>query len=580
MHHQPHNANSDAAQELSDLYKKYRIMEGDRRAYAEESQAEIRRQQAQMRKLKEENDKMQKEMELRTKVTPRRASTAGSSREMGLQQQLELIKQKADTQKKVNDDLDRQIKQLQSQAEVERMKTGGVGAQVDNDKMLERQIRTLENRLNKAVVKFNEAIAHNKTLREEIDALRKERLLFDNVYKRLEKEVHERKRDMANIIEISNSAYEVRDQAHGELQALKQQNEREKANHKHEIADLDRIIDQDRKTREFMKMKAETEDTNQEALDDETPKDGIDWKKKLTKSAWGLATKAVLLQSATSKFQTYEEIFRAIQERTGQKDVAEMVRHFITVEQKNFSLFNLVNEQSNEIEKLESQISDLHRELKKFEGQGQTSDAAKKKIEQDLQDKLLKLQIKSKTYEERYSENRAKIDELGAVIERMFESAGCEKTMDDAAMTGSGVNEANIMRYLGMIEQKASEKLYALQMREKELKMKQDSVSSNDTVVQTMLDKMESTKRSSRDSVVKINLPSLRDDFSSGEDDDDELGDRPMSRQELQERMQRDAAAKQALTGKRNSRSPTRTRALSSLSNMSLPDTRSPTAKR
>ena len=57
----------------------------------------------------------------------------------------------------------------------------------DNQAMIQKQIRILENRLDKALVKFNEALAHNKRLRENIDNLRRERLVFDQIYKKLEK---------------------------------------------------------------------------------------------------------------------------------------------------------------------------------------------------------------------------------------------------------------------------------------------------------------------------------------------------------------------------------------------------------
>jgi coiled-coil domain-containing protein 63/114 len=67
--------------------------------------------------------------------------------------------------------------------------------------------------LEKANQRFNESVACNKTLREQIDQLRRERVIFDNVYKRLEKELINRRKDVANVIEIANSAYEERDRA-------------------------------------------------------------------------------------------------------------------------------------------------------------------------------------------------------------------------------------------------------------------------------------------------------------------------------------------------------------------------------
>lgn len=71
----------------------------------------------------------------------------------------------------------------------------------------------MENWLDKVNQKFNVAISKNKDLRESIDSLRWERVIFDNIYRKLEKELHNKREEMANIIEIANSAYEEWDRA-------------------------------------------------------------------------------------------------------------------------------------------------------------------------------------------------------------------------------------------------------------------------------------------------------------------------------------------------------------------------------
>ena len=101
---------------------------------------------------------------------------------------------------------------------------GGVNAVKESDRSVQKQIRVLENRLDKALVKFNEALAFNKQLREEIDNLRRERVVFDQINAKLAKELHEKKKEMAQIIEISNIAYEARDQAQTEMALLKVRN--------------------------------------------------------------------------------------------------------------------------------------------------------------------------------------------------------------------------------------------------------------------------------------------------------------------------------------------------------------------
>jgi coiled-coil domain-containing protein 63/114 len=82
------------------------------------------------------------------------------------------------------------------------------------------QVRILENRLDKALTKFNEALSHNKSLRQEIDDLRRERTVFDGIYHKLEKDLVDKKKQMATIIELSNMAYEQRDNSQMEVSVL------------------------------------------------------------------------------------------------------------------------------------------------------------------------------------------------------------------------------------------------------------------------------------------------------------------------------------------------------------------------
>ena len=96
---------------------------------------------------------------------------------------------------------------------------GGVNASRENHIMIEKQIRILENRLDKALIRFSEAVSSNKQLRQEIDDLRRERVVFESVYKRLERELQEKKKQMTDTIELSNRAYEQRDRYQMEVRS-------------------------------------------------------------------------------------------------------------------------------------------------------------------------------------------------------------------------------------------------------------------------------------------------------------------------------------------------------------------------
>lgn len=61
-------------------------------------------------------------------------------------------------QKKIGE-LEEQIKAVQSRVLAQKQKMGGVNASKENDALIGRQLRTLENRLDKALIKFNQSLA-------------------------------------------------------------------------------------------------------------------------------------------------------------------------------------------------------------------------------------------------------------------------------------------------------------------------------------------------------------------------------------------------------------------------------------
>lgn len=77
--------------------------------------------------------------------------------------------------KKINQNIQTIEHKIVSQKEA----IGGVNAGIENQNSLVKQIKILENRLDKANQKFNEAISVNKSLRQQIDSLRRERVIFD-----------------------------------------------------------------------------------------------------------------------------------------------------------------------------------------------------------------------------------------------------------------------------------------------------------------------------------------------------------------------------------------------------------------
>ena len=72
-----------------------------------------------------------------------------------------------------------------------------------------RKIKGLRVKKDKALTKYNEAIAVNRQLRSQIDNMRRERVVYDNIYKKLEIDLSQKKAELHTIILKSKEATEA-----------------------------------------------------------------------------------------------------------------------------------------------------------------------------------------------------------------------------------------------------------------------------------------------------------------------------------------------------------------------------------
>jgi len=219
---------------------------------------------------------------------------------------------------------------------------------------------------------------YNKELREGIDNLRRERVVFDGINAKLSGELHEKKKEMAQIIEISNLAYEARDQALNEMSLMRAHADKEQVSFENEWRDLGRLLEQDKR----LKEKALPGNAASKSFDDK------DAKKSQVKNNWNLARDKASQKASIDRVQSFEEAFQQIKNATGIDNIDELVQTFIDAEDQNFSLFNYVNELNNEIEKLDESIAEVRLDIDKYKGQGGQSDKQRKKLLKDLEDRL------------------------------------------------------------------------------------------------------------------------------------------------------------------------------------------------
>ena len=148
----------------------------------------LRKQQHTIEKLKLENESLKNDIATKqTKISLRPVTSFEQNVKDKLHLDIEKYNKKIRIEKDMISMSIREISTLKGKVWYQRRSMGGVNAARDNQRLVEKQVRILENRLDQALVKFNKSIAHNKMLRKQIDDLRSERSNFESVQSKLEK---------------------------------------------------------------------------------------------------------------------------------------------------------------------------------------------------------------------------------------------------------------------------------------------------------------------------------------------------------------------------------------------------------
>ncbi|XP_021339887.1 outer dynein arm protein 1-like, partial [Mizuhopecten yessoensis] len=212
----------EAAQalELAKLQRQLRVMEGDRRAYAEESNNVLRKKMTEKEALVAENEEINTVLNLVQSEKNENMDTEDTNRLLELIDNLDLFNAQAEQEIKRMADLDAEVARVEQDITKHRRSQGGNTEQmVENT--IQKKIRVKENRLDKAMIKFNQQLAVNAHLRQEIDHLRQERSVFDGLFKKLTNDLGDIKAEMDEVIGEAARAYEERDEAQTKMIALK-----------------------------------------------------------------------------------------------------------------------------------------------------------------------------------------------------------------------------------------------------------------------------------------------------------------------------------------------------------------------
>eukprot|EP01017_Pseudomicrothorax_dubius_P046534 TRINITY_DN8208_c0_g1_i13.p1 TRINITY_DN8208_c0_g1~~TRINITY_DN8208_c0_g1_i13.p1 ORF type:complete len:497 (-),score=164.38 TRINITY_DN8208_c0_g1_i13:95-1585(-) len=380
-----------------------------------------------------------------------------------LQETSKYYAQKIETEKKRLAELEEEIKRTEKILENRRkdLRSDGKGSVG-----LLNEIKSLEHQLEKALQKHNEAIAQNKTMREQIDALRRERVIYDNIYKQLEKELNEKKEELKEITEMKIDVEKNREETLRKLENVKKKVQADQRHFEKDYQKVFKYLDQENQNEKIREKFPEREasrngprsvsaSNSPERSPGRDPRE--DSPRRPPRDRKTVKNPEQTVKNLRAEVEEYEMIVQRLQKETEVDDVEKIVELFQSLNDKNHSLYLQVNELSDEIEKLEKAIAQVVEEKRKYESREDHSDPKlrlikKKKAELDANEE------KQRALDRQNQEILRTINSLKVGIPIIFERIGCntEEYMS-GLLPNQGVNESNILQYLAVIEMRTNE---------------------------------------------------------------------------------------------------------------------------
>lgn len=219
---------------------------------------------------------------------------------------------------------------------------------------LQKQIHMLENRLNDALVKFNTKVQENKKLRDLIGEKRRDRCLYDDIYRKLEFEIQAQKQQMRRGTRERQETVELREQAEANLAIAKK-----------ELQESTAALETDRKELNDLREKIK-EENGKERPHSLRPK--------TTPSS---SSSAEISEEKEQCDEDMDDIFNAdekaldgllekVMQLSGYDNVDTLIEHLSGLEEQNLSRFQYITELEAEVGRVEDDIINATKELERM----------------------------------------------------------------------------------------------------------------------------------------------------------------------------------------------------------------------
>ena len=436
-------AGASSADDDHTLRERLALMETDRKGFFESSQSELKKNKEEIHRLRNENNELKM-----TIAAARRGGGHVIEKELShLDQSIHALTLKLDKLRNAGEARKDEMQTFQA-------KLGDIKTESEplltEESYITRRIRMLENRLDKSLIKFNEALAIKKTYEQIVHRLKEERVGFDNQLSAIERTLTAKDNDYQELLKMSHDANHAKEVAKKELQDFKAAFDEERKAKDRELAERKLYVQN--KVDQTQKLEKREKALRQKEVDEARSKQEEEHTGK------NRATNALLSQRSSTdvlspedeeRLSKYEAAYKTIRDATGIADVNDLLYKYVHQEETHRNLEQMIREAQSRIDQLNVEKAELTSKLDdlRYSGSGQLGS---RRIVEEFEIHLQEAAHQREANGERYEHLAKVLIDLKAGVEHLVEKMSSFRP----EMTPPPISDETVVEVLKLVEQK------------------------------------------------------------------------------------------------------------------------------
>lgn len=368
------------------------------------------------------------------------SSMSGFMKEIdNVQQQLVIMTKKVEKEKKRNDDLDTTLELSRKKLLDMQIKTRNGSIMKEDENVNKKTIHRLEHQLQTARIKLSVARRDNLELKNKINEERKKKLMHLHINQQLQHDLD------VNRIKAQKAAKDVvtiNDKKH-QLQV--------------EIAGMKvkMFHDMEDYTRDIAAVKSTIQHTQENIMDSIKERLALTYnnydanKSSFSRSSSSHAKKV----STIDPNSTNDEIY-AILAMLGLSSIEELVQVSQKAEENIFFVYNEIQADNKEYDKLETANKHLERELNDKVTQLENLEGSNDKLKKELENNIYTIQSNIAKYDQKYLKHMDVFNSVSDSLMNLLKNIAVEEYALDQQLLSTGITDRNVQEFLGLIEQR------------------------------------------------------------------------------------------------------------------------------